>query len=204
MEANMKTYLRILVVTLSLLLIGVLGTASADTYQLDYNNVIGSGGPWAQVVLTDVGSAGVSFDVTTYGDATMRDFYFNTDLTTLTAGDISITTPDYSATVDFNSIAADGFGKFDVSIDKTGTHDVSELIFTIAIGRVDDFYFLSDGNAGHGNGHFAVQILPSPTTQLTFFARDNGTPQVPEPSMLMLFGSGLLGLGFFGRKKFKK
>jgi len=27
---------------------------------------------------------------------------------------------------------------------------------------------------------------------------------VPEPSMLLLFGSGLLGLGLFGRGKFGK
>lgn len=29
-------------------------------------------------------------------------------------------------------------------------------------------------------------------------------PQVPEPGMLMLFGSGLVSLAFFGRKKFRK
>ena len=31
-----------------------------------------------------------------------------------------------------------------------------------------------------------------------------GTSKVPEPGMLILFGSGLLGLGIFGRKKFGK
>jgi hypothetical protein len=31
-----------------------------------------------------------------------------------------------------------------------------------------------------------------------------GGTSVPEPSMLLLFGSGLVGLAFFGRKKFKK
>lgn len=31
-----------------------------------------------------------------------------------------------------------------------------------------------------------------------------GTTQVPEPGMLLMFGSGLVCLGFFGRKKFRK
>jgi hypothetical protein len=43
--------------------------------------------------------------------------------------------------------------------------------------------------------HYRVQILA---------ASDVETSQVPEPGMLMLFGSGLLGLAFFGRKMLGK
>ncbi len=32
----------------------------------------------------------------------------------------------------------------------------------------------------------------------------NGSTKVPEPDILLLLGSGLLGLGFLGRKKFRK
>ncbi len=32
----------------------------------------------------------------------------------------------------------------------------------------------------------------------------NGSTKVPEPGMLVLLGSGILGLGLFGRKKFRK
>jgi len=51
------------------------------------------------------------------------------------------------------------------------------------------------GDAGYG-GRGGVAI--------SHYNGYNVSTSVPEPGMLTLFGSGLLGLGFFGRKKIRK
>lgn len=49
---------------------------------------------------------------------------------------------------------------------------------------------------------------PKKISHITFFGSDYISvpppPQVPEPSTLLLIGTGVLGLGIFGRRKFQK
>jgi hypothetical protein len=138
----------------------------------------------------------------------MRSFYFNTDilgLTTANITNISSASPAYSAVVSYDSIAADGFGKYDISIQKTGEHNVSELTFdliNVGSGKtVNDFIQWAHSPAGNGYGHFAAEILASSLSANTFYARDGGTSSVPEPATFLLFVSGLLGLGFLRFRK---
>ncbi len=73
---------------------------------------------------------------------------------------------------------------------------------------VDDFNVLSSetnnlGHGGGGTGPFltAAHIQGIPSTNGT---TKSGFVTVPEPSLFVLLGSGLLGIGLLGRKKFRK
>jgi hypothetical protein len=206
-DKNMKKILLIMLIAVFILMAG---TASAAIIDLNYSNT-GVIGTFATVELSQTDLETFHFDVkVTAGDIFMRNFYFNTDIAGLTTANIiniSGASPAYSAVVNYDSISADGFGKYDISIRKNGQHNVSELTFdliNVGAGRtVNDFIQLSADPAGNGYGHFAAQILASGLSADTFYARDGGTP-VPEPGTLLLLGSGILGLGLFGRQKLRK
>jgi len=213
----MKEYVSIVLVALFTVLFGVMGTVSAAIITTDLNQSSDSSadsGPYATVTLSDNISGGVHFDVKTDTDVSasalylMRNFYFNTNLLNLASSDISgisVTSSEsgviYSPTVYFNKNVS-AFGIFSIEMDKTGptgTHSVKELAFDINTGNVGDYFVAnSDGY------HFAAQILQPNSDGLTYFVTDGGTAKVPEPSTLLLLGCGLLGLGLFGRKKFKE
>ena len=189
--------------------VSMAGKASAVMIDLDYSNT-GVLGTFATVELTQDSSnlQTFHFDVTTKSGFLMRNFYFNTDITGLTTANItniSSASPAYSPVVSYDSISGTGgFGKYDISIQKTGEHNVSELTFDlINVGlakTVDDFIQLAHSPAGNGYGHFAAQIIGDPTAP-TFFARDGDPSSVPEPATLLFFVTGLLGLGFFRFRK---
>ena len=101
-----------------------------------------------------------------------------------------------------NGIIADGFGIFVYELTGTGITggnivDVtfaSELnLGTFAVAYGQDAPKWVGGNGK--NGHWEYTAFSTP------FTESGLTHQVPEPSTLLLFGMGLLGLGFFGRKK---
>jgi hypothetical protein len=199
-----------LLITLIAFFISVTGTASAVMIDLNYSNN-GVTGPFATVELTQDGTNPqiFHFDVTTATGFLMRNFYFNTDILGLTTANIiniSAASPAYSAVVNYDNVSANGFGKYDIGLEKTGQHNVSELTFdliNVGSGKtVYDFIQLSSNSAEHGNGNLAAQIMGNPTAP-TFYARDGSTP-VPEPGTLLLFGSGILALGLFGRQKLGK
>lgn len=82
---------------------------------------------------------------------------------------------------------------FLVKTGKNGTNNYREFLFanldskSWAVLDLDDIYVASVTNI----------------SKVSHLSEYNGA-QVPEPGTLLLLGSGLLGLGFFGRKKFKK
>jgi hypothetical protein len=204
----MKKVLLIMLIALS---VSMTGTASAVIIDLNYSNLTGLNGTYATVDLTQdtTNLQTFHFIVTPTANYLMRNFYFNTDIAGLTTANIiniSSASPAYSAVVFFNN-NADGFGQFDIKIGKNGQHNVSELTFdliNVGIGKtVNDFIQLSDGSAGHGLGHFAAQILFNASTGVTGYVRDSGT-RIPEPSALLLLGSGLLGFALYNRRRFNK
>jgi hypothetical protein len=200
----------------------VVGSAWAVPFPVDlnYSSIAGNTGiTYATVYGTVIDATTFQFDIIVSDDFLMKNFYFNTDLPGVDASDITNIMAYYDGLPDFAYTAsdikqADGFGNFDIAVEKRGKHNVTELKFDVTVTGLtagtwtaDDFYLLSTGTAEHGNGHFAAQIwdkINDPTGAKTFFARDSGTPKVPEPNTMILLGSGLLGLAFYGRRKFRK
>jgi hypothetical protein len=199
---------KVLLIMLIALFVSITATASAVTIDLNHPNM-GVDQTFATVELTEPFLGTFHFYVTTASGFLMKNFYFNTDILTLIVGNIqnisSDGSPAYSAAVDYDNIGGvDGFGKFDIGITKNGEHNASWLIFDVVVGSgtINDFIKLSASPAENGAGNFGADIAPA-AGGATFKARDGGT-SVPEPSALLLLGSGLLGFALYSRRRFKK
>jgi hypothetical protein len=108
----------------------------------------------------------------------------------------------------YGSTNVASFGLFNTLIENQSANDhVTELTFdlTIATGSTwaSDASVLTANDAGYiAAAHVWTPVAVNGSN--TFFVGDGEHNQVPEPSMLMLFGSGLVGLALSGRKKFRK
>lgn len=109
------------------------------------------------------------------------------------------------------------------AVDWTETSLAGTYAFKLSDDPADFFIKIGTGNTGSDVDHFMFQnnietgwavialsdlninnIENFDVGRISHVGEVGGGTQVPEPSMLLLFGSGLLGLGLFGRKKFRK
>lgn len=97
----------------------------------------------------------------------------------------------------------DGFGNFDVTLSCCNPAN-AVTTFSFTISRTGGFSSASDiFEANDSGAHFAIHIAPT-NGNPTGFAADGGTPnEMPEPTSMLLLGSGLITLGAGLRKRFK-
>lgn len=203
-------------------------TSSSCSIALTVTNGFGSSGPtYGTVTLSLNGNGTITVDMSTvssdYG-LHQADFGFNTTdngTLSLSLNSYTIDTGAPGAPTAVTSQMEDGFGTFAYGYHGgTGSSsNYSDLNFTVSTSTVGGFTSIgelisgSSGGNGSPNNWFAAQIANIPTGCTGFVGNagssnlgstanclDGGTP-VPEPGSLALFGTGLLSLAGFLKRK---
>lgn len=203
---------RKLAVSLAMFAVVALGSAVAANADQVVINVPNSGlsgtpGPYATVTYTLNGSV---IDVTVqmapgftaFGEGNGNNGIFGFNVVGSTAG-LSVTNLPAGFTANLGGGQMDGFGNFDVTLSCcNASNAVTSFSFTVS--RTGGFSSASDLFEANSSGaHFAVHVAPS-NGNPTGFAGDSGTPsEVPEPTSMLLLGSGLVTLAAGLRRRFK-
>lgn len=205
---------RKLALSLAVFAVVVIGSAAAANADQVVINVPNSGlsatpGPYATVTYTLNGS---SIDVTVqmepgfeaFGTGDGNNGIFGFNIVGSTDG-LSVTNLPLGFTANLGGGQMDGFGNFEVTLDCCNPSDgVSSFSFTVS--RTGGFSSASDlFEASSTGAHFAVHIAPT-NGNPTGFAGDGGTPttnEIPEPTSMLLLGTGLASLAAGLRKRYK-
>jgi hypothetical protein len=205
------TNLRKYAVSLAMFAVVALGSAvvaNADSVVINVPNagLSSTPGPYATVNYVLNGSnidvtVTMSPGFTAFGSGAANNGIFGFNVVGSTAG-LNIT--GLPAGFAFNPAGGqmDGFGNFDVTLSCCNPPGVTSFSFTIS--RTGGFSSASDIFEANSTGaHFAIHIAPT-NGNPTGFAADGGTPSdMPEPTSMLLLGTGLTTLAAGLRKRFK-
>jgi len=182
--------------------------ANADAVLITVPNagLSGSPGPYATVTYVLNGSnidvtVQMTASFTAFGTGAANNGIFGFNIVGSTAG-LNITGLPAGWAFNPGGGQMDGFGNFDVTLSCCNPPGVTSFSFTIS--RTGGFSSASDIFEANSTGaHFAIHIAPT-NGNPTGFAADGGTPSdVPEPTGMLLLGTGLVTLAAGLRRRFK-
>ena len=199
---------------LSLFVLGA-PNSYADTYILDTNNGCCVAGPYGTVNLTQNGSDEVDVTVTLNSPFKFVQsgfpgaFGFN--LSGISAANVGITVSTAGFGVGSGG-GFDGFGNFQFAItgpspSSPNPGPLSFQVTNTAVGgtiSVSQFALKSTNPPGSKQAFFAADINDGSGSTGVVGAVNPGTPSVPEPSAIGLFGTGLVGAVLTLRKRFRR
>ena len=210
-----------------LILLGLGASVQADISFENFQKFSGSGSgtPDVRATIKDVKEDSVKYveitmDATNLlGSDKITEWYFNVNpAIVLKASDFLNTTlasANDAVTVKYNALRPGGGGFFDIEFtfstggqDKFGPGEWSTWTVTSNGLVASDFKFMSELGPGTGSaGPFYTAVkLGNAYWGATGEASTmelNGVP-IPEPTTMLLLGSGLIGLAGYGKKKFFK
>ena len=206
----MKTFLRLLIGSAALLALSTLAMADSIDLTVPNPGLSGTPGPYATVTwLLSGADIHVSVDgypgFEFFGQGNQgNDGIFGFNVVGSTAG-LAITNISWNGSTPITwgggGGQMDGFGQFDVVL-SDGNPQAGHTVFIFDVSRTAGFSSASDiFEASSSGAHFAAHVAPT-NGNPTGFAGDGGTP-VPEPTSMLLLGSGLFALGVLGRRWIK-
>lgn len=204
---------RKLALSLAMFAVVALGSAAAVNADQVVINVPNSGlsatpGPYATVTYTLNGSSidvnvQMALGFTAFGTGDGNNGIFGFNIVGSTAG-LSVTNLPLGFSANLGGGQMDGFGNFEVTLNCcNAANAVTNFSFTVS--RTGGFSSASDlFEASSSGAHFAIHIAPT-NGNPTGFAGDGGIPtnEIPEPTSMLLLGSGLVTLAAGLRKRFK-
>jgi len=207
-----QTSLRKLALSLAMFAIVALSSAvaaKADQVVINTPNagLSGTPGPYATVTYVLNGTGGIDVTVqmapgfAAFGDGNGNNGIFGFNIVGSTAG-LAVTnfSPGF-LTANLGGGNMDGFGNFDVTISCCNASSaITSFSFTVT--RTGGFSSASQlFEANDSGAHFAIHIAPT-NGNPTGFAADSGTA-TPEPTSMLLLGTGLVTVAFGLRKRRK-